>query len=72
MLRKTAGFFMFIIVCIMVSGMSIFLIYYNIIQKQPITDSSFLLYLLYFIFIIFMAVGYGILDDAEKKEKETK
>lgn len=72
MLRKTAGFFMFIIGCIMVSGMSIFLIYYNIIQKQPITDSSFLLYLLYFIFIIFMAVGYGILDDAEKKEKETK
>lgn len=72
MLRKTAGFFMFIIGCIMVVGISIFLIYYTLIQKQSINNNGFLIYLLYFIFIIFIVVGFCIIDDAEKKEKYTE
>ena len=70
MLKKVSGFIMFLIGCIMIVGMSIFLIYFNIIQKQPITDISFLLYMLYLIFFIFIAVGYSIIDDVEKTEKE--
>ena len=72
MLKKVSGFIMFLIGCIMIVGMSIFLIYFNIIQKHPIKDNSFLLYLLYLIFIIFIAVGFSIIDDVEKKEKNTK
>ena len=72
MLRKTAGFFMFITGCIMVIGMSIFLIYYNIIQKHPIEDNLLLLYTLYLTFTIFIAMGYSIIDDVEKKEKDSK
>lgn len=56
----------------MVVAMSIFLIYYNIFQKQPIDDNVLLIYLLYLIFIIFIAVGFAIIDDVEKKENDTK
>ncbi len=69
MLRKTAGFFMFITGCIMVIGMSIFLIYYNIIQKHPIEDNLLLLYTLYITFTIFIAMGYSIIDNVEKKRR---
>ena len=72
MLKKISAFILVITGCIMVVAISIFLIYYNIFQKQPIGDNVLLIYLLYLIFIIFIAVGLSILDDVEKKEKSTK
>ena len=72
MFKKVSGFIMFVIGCIMIAAMTVFLFYYNIIQKQSVSDNVIVLYVSYFINIMFISFGYSILDDAEKKEKDTK
>ena len=72
MLKKVAGFSMMIIGLIMIAAITVFLFYYNIIQKQSVSDNIIVLYVSYFVNIMFIVFGYGILDDAEKKEKDTK
>lgn len=72
MLKKVSAFILLITGCIMVVGISIFIIYYNIYQKQPIGDNVLVIYMLYMIFIIFIVVGFAIIDDVEKKDKDSK
>jgi len=70
MLKKKAGFFMIITGCILAFVMTIFIFYFIIIQKKSVGNDSFLLYLLYLVPIMLIGFGYGILDEAEKNDKD--